>query len=410
MARVFNAPGWIGGAASMVRGLEDLNLDFTNTPTSANPVSGGVPGGWTISYVTAAFCSVNADFFGAQTVADYYARVFVNATSAIPTSNGMPIMRACNASGADLCRIVVNTDGKYHLIDASGTDFATVAIGLTASAKQCVELHFRAGTTTSNGTIEARIGGVSIGTTTVANTGTVGHAQVQCGNMNAGNYGVTSITFSDLAINDTSGSACNSWVGISRSVVLTCNGDNAVVGVLNGGGGSSPIWPALATFPPTAVALGSATATSQTKDATSNTTDNVKATTITPVAAGAGTSDTWVLAYAQALMASSTTTNALTGIQTTSNPVIAEVTANSGGTSGGVAAATFPTGWAVVSTAKSYTPTIAASSPCILELRKGTATTDSVMWANAVVIAERTPVTAMSGVSVVKKAHGGAWV
>jgi hypothetical protein len=190
---------------------------------------------------------------------------------------------------------------------------------------------------------------------------------------NAGSQGGGYID--DWAVNDNTGSNCNSWCGQGGVVFLKALSDNSNTGFKAGGsgGGTTSLYAALQP-PPAGVVYGSATSTSQISDATSNTTDNYVANLQSYTTAGVPANATIVCAKAICSMGNSSTTSRTAGIQSKSNPVIAEVTGGSGTT----AAATFPTGWSSLSTAYSYNPAVTLGSSPTVEFRKATASTDAI--------------------------------
>ncbi len=107
-----------------------------------------------------------------------------------------------------------------------------------------------------------------------------------------------------------------------------------------------------------------------------NTTDNYDGTIQTYTAAGIASDDTVKLVQGRARGGNSTTTNRTAGITVVSNPAVGESTQALGTT----AADTEPTGWTNVWTAYSYSPTVTKGTAPVVEVRKGTASTDRMMF------------------------------
>jgi hypothetical protein len=148
----------------------------------------------------------------------------------------------------------------------------------------------------------------------------------------------------------------------------------------------APLYLATNQTPSTAVAQGSATATSQIEDATSNTTDYYQAyvestSTLGSIVKGSVP----VLAQGWCSHGNSSATSRTNGLSVPSGaPVIGETT----GSTPAVAAGAWPTGWAPLQTAYSYWPAINANNGCTLKFRKGTASTDYAMCAAMALMVE----------------------
>lgn len=188
--------------------------------------------------------------------------------------------------------------------------------------------------------------------------------------------------FDDIAINDDQGASQNGRCGYQNKVVmLKPVSDSSTTGFTAGAGGTTNLFAAVDNAPPVGVALGSATNSSQIKDATSNTTDNYQpnlAAYTTAVASGGGGlsgSDTVVLCQGVCNHGNSTTTSRTNGLQVVSNPTISETTGATGTTAAGAA----PTGWTALKTAVSYSPSPTLGTGPVMEFRKATASTDSSM-------------------------------
>lgn len=165
-----------------------------------------------------------------------------------------------------------------------------------------------------------------------------------------GGYGAEpnwTFNIDDVALNDNTGAAQNSWCGTGRVTLILPTGDSARTGFLVGSAATTNLFDAVNNIPPTGVLFTARTATSQIYDATSNTTDNYQPTMQTYTAAGVTAAP--VLIQPVCVHAMDNITSDSNGISNVSNPAIAEVT----GSTGTTAAATWPTGdvyvdWAAV--------------------------------------------------------------
>ncbi len=134
------------------------------------------------------------------------------------------------------------------------------------------------------------------------------------------------------------------------------------------------------------------TAKTQIGSVNSNTTDNFEANLQSYTAAGIGGSDTVTLVQPLARGGNSSTTSRTAGVQATSNPVVAEATAALGTT----AAGTEPTGWTTVPGSVSYAPAPTLGTGPKVKVRKGTASTDRMMFDLIGLVVEVVPSSAQS--------------
>jgi len=193
---------------------------------------------------------------------------------------------------------------------------------------------------------ELRLDGVTVAST----TGATITASTQCFfGLLAGGTGVNAYV-DDVAFNDSTGTANNTWPGSGKVVLLLPISDNAVgTGWTGGAGGTTNLWDAVNNTPPVGVA-DTGTDTSQIRNATANASVNYDANLTTYTTAGIGASDTINALTPWTATAAPVVTSAKQGtFGVSSNPVIANIALAAGGTAGafwsGSAGGTFPTGW-----------------------------------------------------------------
>jgi hypothetical protein len=203
-------------------------------------------------------------------------------------------------------------------------------------------------------------------------------------------WGLPTLLVDDVALNDSTGSYCNSWPGAGQIVLQPAASDNSRTGFLAGGsgGGTTNLYAAVDNTPPVGVVYASATSTSQISDATSNTTDNYVANLETYTAAGVPSGASIVCQQAIASIGASGTTSQTTGLTVESNPSGgSEATSTTGTTASG----TWPTDWTTLTTAIVYGPTVTLGTAPTVKLRKGTATTQASMSAFMGLLTEYLP-------------------
>ena len=193
----------------------------------------------------------------------------------------------------------------------------------------------------------------------------------------------------DWAVNDNTGTACNSWCGPGQVIVLKPTADSSRVGFTTGAAGTTSLFACVNHGPPTGVVQTSATATSQIEDNVSNTTDNYVATLATYTAAGVSTGASIILAQPVAVVGNSVATARNAGIATT-NPTIAETTA----ATPGAIAGTYPSNWKTILGTLTYSPTPTLGTAPTMTFRKATASTNYLMACFMGLMVEWLPVVA----------------
>jgi hypothetical protein len=376
MARLFTEGAELRSASAVANVLDpNAGLSGTLTINTANPRSGGA----CFSVVTT---NTNFWFLWANTGAtslgsDYYCRIAVRLTAA-PT-NDFPVMEADNAAsggGSFLWQAVIGANQSVYLADSTGANIASTAAGvLTLNAWHVIEVHWNSNATAANGTCELRLDGTTVlSQIGNFNTGALTAASVTWGKIHSTNYGIT-LLFDDVAINDATGGAQNSWPGLGKVVMLLPAADSSRVGFTGGAGATTNLFNCVKNTPPIGVVQTSGTATSQIKDATSNTTDNYVATMQTYTVGGVTPGSSILLAQGVANHGNNTATSRTNGLAVASNPVIAESTA----ATAAAIAGTWPSNWQTFKTAVAYAPAVTLGTAPTMTFRKGTASTDFSM-------------------------------
>jgi hypothetical protein len=304
----------------------------------------------------------------------YWSRVAVN-YGAFGTSGISDLVSTYNSGLTGGMRVKIRNTGVLTVTNYAGT---TLLTGPTLALNTWYVLEWSQNLSTGAG--QFWVDGVSYGTytTDIASTGTPVHI-LWCPSGPSGGH---LMWFDDWAINDDQGTSQNGQIGNQGKIVLLKPiSDNARVGFTGGAGGTANLFQAVDNIPPTGLVLASATATSQIKDATSNTTDSYTAnlaaysTAVASGGGGIGATDPITLVQGVVNHGNSSTTSRTNGLTVVSNPAIAEATGGTGTT----AAGTWPTGWPTLKSAVSYAPSVTKGTSPTIKFRKGTASTDSSM-------------------------------
>lgn len=305
----------------------------------------------------------------------YFARVWFRSTVSKPT-NTVQIADFENTEFGDIGFVRFNTNGTLTLHGSGGVQIGVATAAISANTWYCVELKVRVAAvpTSSNGLVEGRLDGEVFATSSATNVGLKAVKMFRCANASSTIGG--SVFIDDVAVNDDQGENQNGYPGIYGKIVM-CKSfhDFSRVGFVAGGGGTLELFKALQA-PPKGVALASATNTSQVKDAENNATDTLVEQVNYYSEVGINPTDKILLCRAIARGANSTTTSRTLAVSGALNPEIAEGTAATGATAG----ATEPTGWTTVRTAYVYNPVVNMEGAVEVKVRKGTASTDSLMY------------------------------
>src|SRR6266576_2619312 len=264
--------------------------------------------------------------------------------------------------------ITIFTGGVLRCFAGGAAQGDSTAV-VNDNAWHCVEMSFTiSGTVTIYTAAEARLDGTRFaawsGSTSFASPGSV----FNCGWCTAPGSGLPNsvLYVDDLAVNDNTGAAQNTWPGEGKVVLLLpISPDNARgANWVAGAGGTTNLWDAVNNVPPAGAATG--TNTSQLHNITKDTTGNYDANLTTYTTAGVGATD--IVNIVQPIWNVSGA-NATAAAQLVSNPV-----ANAGAASTvswtGFAPGAFPTNWNWVAPPAQfvYNPAVAKGTSPVLRV------------------------------------------
>lgn len=374
MARLLTA-----GAESQSPQAENLTPTGTVAIDTTNPRTGKA------AFSIATANSFNSFTFTGAVSTSYYARAYVRA-SADPTVVAGLLFFATGA-GALLGEADLNTDGRVSL-RLNGTSILTTTNPIPTGQYTLIELEASypaSGAATLTLSVNGAVVGSGAGSSTLP--GGVGF-----GHKSASAPGAT-LLFDDMAVNDSTGAAENSWCGPGSVVMLFPVSDAARTGWTDGAGGTTALFDAMNNAPPAGVAAGSISATSQIKDGNANATDTYQANVgaySDPLTSGGGALPsnaivTLVQAVANGAHAGSVAayTKAVSGI---SNPAATEGT----GSGSSTAAAAYPTNWSSVFSAVVYAPSVTLTTKPVVQIRKGLANVNAEYYDLVALIVEYT--------------------
>src|SRR6185312_2098285 len=146
----------------------------------------------------------------------------------------------------------------------------------------------------------------------------------------------------DIAVNDSTGAAQNTWCGSGQLIALFAASDSARGANWTGGaGGTTNLWEAVRNTPPGGLSLASATNLTEVVNAVSDTTGNYDAALVPYSAMGVPPGETVLLVMGTWVTASSVTNGVSGAVRLASNPAAAAETTITANTIAG----TYPTGW-----------------------------------------------------------------
>lgn len=307
----------------------------------------------------------------ATTNRGYYARAYVY-ISATPAN--VEVLRFETTGGTRIADARLNTDASVGLRYGSGnTLLGSISSPLALTTWHRLELFVNVSSSAgANSPIELRLNGVTVASGTV-DVGVTAPGRLHVGSV-AGTPGVD-LYFDDVALNDDQGSDENSWPGPGKVVLLKPVSDfQRDANWLNGASGTTSLFDALDNRPPTGVAVGSAGATTQIRNAAASSTETYTAETETYSAAGIVPTDRIKVVQAVGAFAWSLTGGDLGswGLKLDANPSTSEQT------QAGVAAAagTYPAAWTVTRAPVAYAPSLTLGSGAQVKARKDTATNE----------------------------------
>lgn len=315
---------------------------------------------------SAASIQWNAPFVLAQ---QSFARVYLRA-SALPGQT----IQVLRFGGAAYPSVRLKASGKLALFDPGGTQIGSdSAAAITPGLFYMVELGVVIGTGATDGA-EARLNGTSIASATAQTWSDVLPTALNAGWITSGAGTNLFLWIADVAINDASGAAQNSWPGSGRVVALRPVSVSAQGAWTIGSGGSIPT--ALSAIPPAGVADAS-TATSQARSvsAVANETLSVVTATYDSVIPS-GATLTLVQPWADHAEGAATGTKNL-DLAVSANPAgSTSAVFAAGGDSG--AAGTWPSNWRGTFGPAVIAPTPTRSTGATLTIRDATTNANAV--------------------------------
>jgi hypothetical protein len=318
-------------------------------------------GAGTAAYVQKTFTGVSAT--------TYYARAWFNC-SAGPAAGNASLLQFLTGAGAVAGggSATMHVKGNGTIGDSIGGNVSGVVTdGQWHYAEMACQI-----VTAGNDYVESRVDGVSLNSFTGA-LDTVLPGMIRAGGISTAVSYV--IYVDDLVLNDSGGSAQNSWPGLGKQVLLLPISDNAVgTGWTLGSGGTTNLFDAVNNIPPAGVADPGTT--SQIRNAASNL--NAYAANLTTYStAGLTALDTVNVAQMWCITAAPVTTSAKSGSLTLSNPTLAKT--SFGTFYSGVNAGTYATGWAFKSSAIQYAPSVTVGSSPVMTVTQDTSSTRIAM-------------------------------
>lgn len=155
-----------------------------------------------------------------------------------------------------------------------GVQIGAYTSALAVDTWHCIEFSWVEAT---SATVEVRLNGVTVGTTTATVTNSNQLVGFGYNNEQSAGSGATSPTptfyYDDFGLNDDQGADQNTWCGEGFVYLLRPSSDSARSGWLNGAGGTTNLWDAVDNQPPNGQVAG-LTATTQITNAVKATTEN----------------------------------------------------------------------------------------------------------------------------------------
>lgn len=264
--------------------------------------------------------------------------------------------------------VTLGTDGKI-----TGSD-GTVSASAYAPGWHCIEIGLKFNTV-NDWRVKSRVDGVDLGGEVTKNP-SVTPDRFNWGNTNAVAHGITLLS-DDWAINDDTGSAQNSWPGITEKIILSLPvSDNTVGADWKLGAGGTPsnnAYESLNNSPPTGKANGTAVDGDQVRDGIASQTDpaaslDVNCQSYTTAGAPAGATITATRAAGSICLAAGGTARNM-ALRILSNPADAAEVLNTCGTA---AAGTYPSNWQPATGSVSSNPSVANGTSPVVRVAKRT--------------------------------------
>jgi hypothetical protein len=348
---------------------EAPSVSFSNTPVIVTGASARTGAAMSCAIATGRMMAIAGDDQGTvfSTARDYFLRVYFRYDAA--PSTAVFILTA--QTGGSRLGVKMETGGTLGLYDRNGSQVGLSSSVLSTGTYYRVEMKLNV-PTSGNGTIGLRIDGTTVVADTAAVVGTAAPNPFEIGV--PGSFTGTGMTalFDDIALNDGTGAAQNSYPGAGKVIHLLPVSDNARSSFFNGANGTTNLWDAVNNVPPVGVATGSKTSTSQNYATASSATYDPNVQDYTTGGVGGSDTISVVQAMAQFGGVDAITQNHIGGIQAISNPTISEVT---GTATSGVPndIGTSPTHWPIIRTAPSYAPVVTNGTQPVLRYRRADA-------------------------------------
>lgn len=313
------------------------------------------------------------------------------AIDVLPSAN-IKILTCQDSAGTAVSSIRLTTAGKLQVWNEVagtqvGSDSAITVAGSgvsgTPGSWYRIDLKTLLGTGAID-VIEGRSEGTIMGTATTLALSDNVIDYFPCGFITTNPGVAMTIWFDDCGVNDDQGANENTYCKDDYCVLLKPTADSARVGWTAGAAGTTNLWDAVNNTPPVGVVVGSATNTSQIKDATSNITDAYTATMESYTAAGVPAGATIDVVMAACSIGGSTTVAQSFGLTILTNPAGAETTGNGAAAITG----TWDTGWAGFWTAPIYSPAVTLGTAPTLKIRQNTASTVTRQVAGMFMVAD----------------------
>jgi hypothetical protein len=405
MARLLTCGFEVGSPATFTLAPEDPGFtQATNTGTYTLSIDSTLAhgGGSSVKYTsTSASANAQAQFawpFTGNASLTYFARLAVYAqTAQLGSLASFPALSIQTPGGLGAYAVItsanqVQVQNQAGAVQVNGPTISTgvwvvVEISLTPQTGFC-------------GLV---VGGSNYGTG-AADAFSTSAMQIVFGWENTNNASANTWNYDELALNDSTGSAQNTFCGANKIALLRPVSDSRNTGFTTDGAQATVgLFAAVDNAPPVGVAQGAGSATSQIEDNTANTTDNYQAsmgaytTALASGGGGVGTLDTVALVQGICSHGSTSSTGQYTdGLRVASNPVIAETT----GLTPAAQAGTYPAGWVTLKTGPVYNPPVTLGTGPVVAFRKGSVTTDYVMACMIGLYVESIPFTPTTSISV----------
>ncbi len=209
MARLFTSGFELN---SVTDGVEFTTNNATVAIVTTNPRTGTYHG--RVSGASNGFWRQNVFTSNQATVGYIGVAVCIHAAVNATTQ----LVRFSNVSNALQCNISMTSSRTLVLLKADGSQIGSASAALTVDTWYYIELKNDA---SGAGSLDARIDGVSFASGANSSAGTWGRALI---GVITGTQTTADIYFDDFKVNDSSGSAQNSWPGLGKVAIVRPNG------------------------------------------------------------------------------------------------------------------------------------------------------------------------------------------